>query len=356
MTLAPAKAARRAAMLLALLAPAAGAGQPLPAAAELERRGLAAWRENCQSDGYDRSGCQEAVRLLEQALQRDPKLTEAQLALASARWNQSFDSPKESPRRAALQSQALGTYQRMVDAGVRDVRPYYQLSVRKTNPAQRMQLLEKAVQIDPNHAAAHRDLAGIYLKLQRFPDAVRTYQRFQDLRPRADVEDARTDVSFAGKLAAVNRKEDAVRIYQKTLEQTQAVPRSRRCQVFRNVNPDQYQGMGDLSGKLKALLPACTNIEAYERALKLERQGQTDQAIRALESQVRANPEHAESHLMLERLYLKRGDAAKATEAVRRYTAGVKDPEELCRRFKADPRMREALDAATREKLQRDCR
>jgi tetratricopeptide (TPR) repeat protein len=349
----------------AFLAPRGARPQPVPLApppaspaaraeaARLEREGMALEQQACQSEDYQPARCAEAAQMLERATQLDGSRTDAQVALAEAQWNRSFEFPKAAPQRRALQDRSSDRLQHLVDAGVPDARPYYQLSLHKTDDAMRRTLLERTLEVAPEHAPAHRDLADVYLRTGDAQKAATTYQRYQVLRRESGVEDARRDVGFAKRLVAQNRPADAQTIYQQAFERTKQEPRAVRCSVFRSVNPDTVSG--DLKRDLTGLLPACTNDAGFRRAVDLEHRGQKDEAIRALEAQVQENPQHTESHVMLERLYREKGDTAAAAATVRRYQAVETDPAERCRRFRTDARHREALDPQMRERLAREC-
>jgi tetratricopeptide (TPR) repeat protein len=329
--------------------PAAGQRQ---LAARLAREGIELERQACQSEDYQQAQCAEAVQKLQSATQLDPSLTEAQVALAEGQWNRSFEFPKGALQRRTLQQGSLATLRQMVDANVADARPYYQLSIRVPDDATRRVLLERTVQLAPQNAPAHRDLAEVYLRTAQPEKAATTYQRYQVLRAGSGIEEARRDLVFANRLVALDRAGEAQGIAQTAFEHTRQEPRTARCNVFRSVHPGAVPG--SMRQELTKILPACTNDAEFKRAIDLDRRGQKDEAIGALQAQVQANPQHAESYVMLERLYREKGETAKAAETVNRYEAVETDPGERCRRLKSE-RVRGALEPRARERVDREC-
>jgi Tfp pilus assembly protein PilF len=334
------------------LARAAGA-QPAPSnAAQLASQGIALEAQACSSEDYQSAQCAQAVDMLERAVQQDPGLTDANVALADAHWNRAFEYPKAAPQRLALQQRSVVTLQKLVDAKVQDSRPYYQLSLRKTDDASRRTLLERAIQIAPEHALAHRDLAEVYLRAADAPKAAATYQRYQSLRSGGGTDGARQDLGFANRLLALNHPSGAQTIFKTAFEQTKEEPRTTRCNVFSKVNPAVVNG--GLQQEMNALLPACTNDANFKRAVDLQRRGQSDAAIQALQTQVQTNPQHVESYLLLEHLYQAKGDTGKAAEIVNRYDKVETDTKERCRRLH-DERLRAQLQPQARVRLDQEC-
>jgi len=322
------------------------------AAAQLAREGIAQERQACQSEDYKTAQCAEAVQKLERATQLDPSLTDAQLALAEAHWNRSFEFPRTAPERRTLQQRSVATLQRMVDANVTDARPYYELSLRRTDDGSRRTLLERTIQLAPQNAPARRDLAEVYLRTGDPQKAANTYKSYQNLRQGSGIEDARRDLVFANRLVAVNRAGDAQGISQTAFEHTKQEPRTARCNLFRSLNPNAVAG--GMRQELTKILPACTNDADFKRAIDLERRGQRDEAIGALQAQLRTNSQHPDSYAMLERLYREKGESAKAAETVNRYEAAETDPGERCRRLKSE-RVRGVLQPQARDRVEREC-
>ncbi|HEY2028928.1 MAG TPA: tetratricopeptide repeat protein [Myxococcales bacterium] len=233
-----------------------------------------------------------------------------------------------------------------------DARPYYQLSLRKADDVSRRTLLERAVEVRADFAPAHRDLADVYLRTADAAKAAATYQRYQSLRAPSGADGARQDLAFANRLAALNQVAGAQRIVRTAFDQTKDEPRTTRCNVFSKARPEAVEG--GLRPQMSTILPACTNDADFKRAVDLQRQGQSDAAIQALQTQVQVNPQHADSYLMLARLYQAKGDTQKAAEIVNRYVGVEADSKERCRRL-ADPRLREQLAKDAQQKIERDC-
>lgn len=254
-------------LALTCLAPAVSAAQrPLTsvpsgadrtAAVEAARQGKTLFDQSCASDGYDEAGCARAMQILERAATLDPSLVEPQLALAQAYWNQAYNRPKTDLQRAALKERALSVYRRLVNAQVQDARPYYQLSVRTKDPAERQPLLERTVTLDPRHADAHRELADVYLSKGRVDDAVRTYQAGLSARPHRDLQDGLTDVRWAQKLAAAGRPADAVAVHEEVLERAKDEPPSQRCPLVQSMDLKPYRRFERFTKKAEAVRKEC---------------------------------------------------------------------------------------------------
>jgi Tfp pilus assembly protein PilF len=87
------------------------------------REGMQLAQQGCQSDGYDEELCERAISRLEAAVRENPSQTDAQLVLAQAYWNRSFQERADSRSRQNWQQRSMDIYQRLVDRKVEDARP-----------------------------------------------------------------------------------------------------------------------------------------------------------------------------------------------------------------------------------------
>ncbi len=339
------------------------------------KKGLALFEENCASDGWNGEQCSKAQELLTKALQKDPANEEVELALAQARWNQALAKPKADPQRAQLKQQSIQMFQGLVSKRAHvakpsrvDARAFYELGMRTTDTPQRLQLLEEAVKTDPQHTEAHRRLADVYVDLGRTDDAVKTYN--EGIRARAvkrtsttawdgtsqDLREALNDIRFAQTLQRKGKVQEAAKVYDTVLQVTDDEPRTRRCLLFQSVDTRALGGQTPVSGKVAALRPFCANLEGINRAATLEKEGKVDEAIKELEAHQKANPRNEESYLMLQRLYVNKGEAVKATSVTRKFFTLEADKVERCKQFRRlTPRALEALEDSARDKLAQDC-
>lgn len=372
----------RSLLLSALLSSLAGAQQPAPTRTAPSRPGVAAAtrpptsyvpappspaaREalrlaqvGCQSEEFDDAACEKAVRQLEAVVREDPRQLDAQLALAEAVWNQAFRQSEGSPERARLRQRSLELYQRLVDLGVPDARPYYQLSVLTREPDTRMRLLRRALELDPKHPEAHKDLAWLLVNQGQLDEAVREYRTHLSVSPFGGREDALEDIRFAQKLAELGRIREAAQVYDAVWDATRGESRAERCQVFKSVDLDPYERIGArFAQRVREIRATCARkLERLERALELERQGRDDAALEELRLQLQENPVPPEPYLAMERLYLKKGQPEEAAGVMSRYFQQEKDASERCRHFRTlSPRTARALDPALLGELERTCR
>ncbi len=363
---------RTALLATLLLCPAALAQEDAKA---LAAKGLDQFEQSCASDGWDAAGCEQAQELLNRALRADPENEEVELALAQARWNQALAKPKADPQRAAMKQQSLQMFQGLVQKRANvaaptrtDARAFYELGVRLPSAPQRVQLLEKAVKADPRHTEAHRRLADVYLDVGRVEDAVKTYN--DGIRVRAqlkaapstawegtaqDQQEALTDIRFAQTLQRKGKPAEAAKVLDTVLQATDDEPRTRRCLLFQSVDT-RALGAAPVTGKVGALRPFCANFERINRAATLEKEGKVDEAIKELEEHQKEQPRNEESYLMLERLYLNKGEPLKATNVTRKFFTLEVDKTERCKQMRRlSPHGLSTLDPDARAKLQRDC-
>lgn len=325
------------------------------------REGLRLYQQGCQAEDYDDATCAKAEHQLDAAVHEDPHQLEAQLALAEAVWNQSLRKPENSPERTQLRQRALGLYQQLVDQNVPDARPYYQLSLLTRDPATRARLLRRAVELDPKHPEAHKDLASVLLEQGQTDEAMREYRTHLTVKPLEGRAEALERLHFADKLAKLGRVREAAEVYDAVWASTSGQSRAERCQLFQSVDLDPYERMGArFAQRVRELRTACSgkaDTQSLEHAQELERQGRADAAVQELERQVQRNPKPAEPYLAMERLYRKQGKVAEAARTVTRYFQQEQDPTERCRHFRTlSPQTAKALDPALLGELERACR
>ncbi|MFP2907133.1 tetratricopeptide repeat protein, partial [Pyxidicoccus sp. 3LFB2] len=306
-----------------------------PAALSAEaREGIRLAQESCPSDGFDRAGCEKAVRLLQEAARVDPENTDVQLALAQAYWNTSFRESPQARTRGDLRQRALGIYQRLVDRKAKDARPYWELSLRKKDETERLPLLQRTVELNPKHPQANKDLARTELSLGNVDQAVRSYEKHLEVSPYRESQDAMDHLDFAKRLEGAGRPDAAAQVADRVSTLVQGERRETRCEIWRSVDAKLYQGKSAMAQRVRALLPYCTKTEELERATELERAGRVDEAIEAAKRQVEENPRPEGSYVLLERLYQRKGQPARAAELAARQLEQEPDVTERCERFR----------------------
>lgn len=307
-----------------------------PAALSPEaKEGIRLAQENCPSDGFDRAGCDKAIKLLQEAERKDPENNDVQLALAQAYWNTSYKESPQARTRGELKQRALGIYQRMVDRGTKDARPYWELSLRQKTESARMPLLERVVALNPFHPKANRDLAQAQLAQGDVDAAEKSYQKHLEVSPYRDSQDAMDHLDFAKQLANAGRPEAAARVTEKVSQLIQGEHRSTRCEIWRSVDARLYQSKSDVVQRVRSLLPYCTKTDELERASDLEKQGRVDEAIDAAKKQVEQNPKPEGSYVLLERLYHRKGRPDEAAQVALKQLEQESDAAERCERFRA---------------------
>lgn len=338
--------------LVALLPVLSGA-QPLPSEAQ-EAIQLA--QQACQSDGYEAGPCERALTQLEAVAQANPDQVEVQLALAQACWNRAFQEPAGSRSKQNWQKRSTDLYARLVDAGVADARPYYELSVRRKDPGQRTALLRRTVELNPRHPRANQDLAWSMLKQGQPDEAWRVYQRHLEVSPVKDRQEAQENLRFAGAMARAQRPQQAAEVLEKVMGQVEGERRAERCLLLQSADPKLAEARPAVRRQLQALRPYCTRTEHLDRAVELEKQGRVDEAVTELEQQVATNPKPEETYAMLERLYLRKGQPEKAARVTARQLKDEPDAREKCERFqRLSPRTLRAMDAREVDTVRRQC-
>jgi tetratricopeptide (TPR) repeat protein len=320
------------------------------------REGMKLAEQGCQSDGYDAELCERAIAQLEAAAREDPAQVDVQLALAQACWNRSFQERQDSRSRQNWQQRSMDIYQRLVDRNVEDARPYYELSVRQKDAARRMGLLRRTVELNPRHPRANQDLAWGLLKQGKADEASRIYQRHLEVSPVKDRQEAKENLRFAGALARAQRPQEAAQVLETVMDQTKNERRAERCLLLQSADPKLTEARPHVKRTLQELRPYCTDTEHLDRAVELEQQGRVDEAVTELERQVATNPKPEETHVMLERLYLRKGQPEKAAEVTTRYLRSEPEAREKCERFRRiSPRTLRSMDAPTLEATRRQC-
>jgi tetratricopeptide (TPR) repeat protein len=358
--------------LLALLVPSLALAQaaapqppsatPTPSIAQpsalsaTANEGIRLAQEFCPSDGFDRAGCQKAIRVLEEAARQDPEQQDVQLALAQAYWNTSYRESPQARSRGDLKQRALGIYQKLVDRKTPDARPYWELSLRQKDERTRLPLLKRTVELNPRHPQANKDLAQAELTVGDVDAAVRSYERHLEVSPYRESQDAMDHLHFAKRLQGVGRPDAAAKVSERVSHVIQGERRGTRCEIWRSVDPKLYEARPELAQRVKSLLPFCTKTEELERASRLEREGRVDEAIQAAERQVAENPKPEETHVLLERLYRRKGQGARAAEAASRQLEEEPEAKEKCERFRElAPDTVRAMPPRRVEALRREC-
>ncbi|PTL82958.1 hypothetical protein DAT35_13100 [Vitiosangium sp. GDMCC 1.1324] len=312
----------------------------------------------CQAEDFDDATCGKAVLQLEAVVRDDPSQLDARLAHADALWNQSFRQPEGSAERARLSQRSLDLYQQLVDEDIPDARPYYALSVLTRDPGTRFLLLRRALDVEPKHPEAHKDMAWLLLDQGRTDEAIREYRLHLSLNPSKERADAFDNIRFARRLGELGRVREAAEIYDAVWDSLRGESRAERCQVFKTVDLDPYERIGArFAQRVREIRAACSGTPRLERAQELERQGQDGAAAQELERQIQENPMPPEPYLALERLYLKQGRADEAARVMTRYFQQERDPQERCRHFRTlSPQTAKALDPALLGEWDRACR
>lgn len=321
------------------------------------REGVRLAQEHCPSDGFDREGCDKAILLLQEAARTDPDNADVQLALAQAYWNTSYRESPQARTRGELRQRALGIYQKLVDRDVKDARPYWELSLRQKDESRRLPLLQRTVALNPRHPQAHKDLAQVELAEGNVDAAVKSYQQHLEVSPYRESQDAMDHLAFAKRLEGAGRPDAAARVAEGVAGLVQGERRATRCEIWRSADPKLYEADARVAGRVRALLPFCTKTEALERASDLERQGRVDEAIDAAQRQVAENPKPEGSYVLLERLYQRKGQPARAAEVALRQLDEDADVNERCERFRTlAPATVRAMPQARVEALRRECK
>jgi tetratricopeptide (TPR) repeat protein len=280
---------------------------------------------------------------------------DVQIALSQAYWNSAHLEPETSRSRTDLRQRSTTILQRMVDKGTRDARPYWELSLRQKDEAAREPLLERTVELNPKHPEAHKDLAKVKLQQGEAEEAARRFQQHLKVNPPKERQDTEQSLQFAQKLARA-KPEVAADVVEEAWAATKGESRSERCLRFKDVDPRLYARKPTLRGQVDQVRPYCTNTEHLDRAVELERQGRVDEAINELQRQEQANPKPEETHVMLERLQLRKGRPDLAAQAAARQLQGEADTKQKCERFrKLSPETVRAMEPGRVEALRRDC-
>jgi tetratricopeptide (TPR) repeat protein len=243
-----------------------------------------------------------------------------------------------------------------VDRKVKDARPYYELSVRMQDEGRRTALLRRTVELDPRHRRAHQDLAWNLLKQGQPDEAWRVYQRHLEVSPVKDRQEAQENLRFAGAMARVQRPEQAAQVLETVMDQMKDERRAERCLLLQSADPRLAEARPTVRRELQQLRPYCTETEHLDRAVELEQQGRVDEAVTELERQVDTNPKPEETYVLLERLYLRKGQPEKAAEVSARYLREEPDTREKCERFRRlSPRTLRAMEEPALEAVRKQC-
>lgn len=311
-------------------AAAASPAPPQGPGAKDYQEGRELFEQGCQPDGFDEKQCRQAVSKLEKAVKADPNLKEASLTLARAYWNQTYGTESQSEQ-AALARKAEDVLQKLVAADPSYADAYFELGVRADDPAEQLRLLERAAAANPRHPEAHRLLAQLLLDRGRVDEAVKEYKLHLQISTERGTEAAGHHVNFALALEGLGRTKDAADILHQTLKLTEGQGELERCRLFEHVDLKRYATFAQFRAGVEKLRPYCTNYEHRDRAVRLQSEGKTDQAIAELQQQLQQNPSYREAYFLLEQIYLKRGDRTKALTVIKKYFETEKDPAERCR-------------------------
>ncbi len=173
--------------------------------------------------------------------------------------------------------------------------------------------LERALKADPNSAESHYEIGRIYYERGSYLDAVQHLERAKSLDPTA----VRTYHNLGLAYAAVSESGKAVENFEEGLRRNAQSPKPSAWPLIDYATYYNLQGDFD---KARALLLHSIAIEttwdqAFDELSKADRGlGQTSDAIDALRRAVALNPQKAEYHYVLARLYTQthRLDEAKA--------------------------------------------
>jgi tetratricopeptide (TPR) repeat protein len=307
---------------------------PQETAAEYYKLAYPLFQEYCLSEGFEEKGCDKAIEQLEKAIELNPELVDAYLALALAYWNKSFVGGLTQEERAGLRQKAAPLCQKVIAMDPENTEAHYWLASYIGDREERVQLLERVVELDPQHPEAHRKLARVYLDDKRFDEAVEQYLIHMEVSPYRGREDGFHHTGFAGKLAKTGRLKEVAQIYEELLVLTRDESRFERCLLFRSLDVELYAAFKELVATAKKLKPYCTNLEHSSRAIRLENNGKFDDAIREWELQLEENPYYEGTYTSLPNLYLKQGQPEKALEVVTKYFEIDTDPLYRCRQYR----------------------
>lgn len=335
--------------------PAPSASAPATNLSPAAREGIRLSEEGCQSDGFDPNLCDKAIARLQEAARQDPNQPDVQLALSKAYWNSSYQEPETSRSRQDLRQRSTGILQKLVEQRPSDARPVWELSLREKDEARRLPLLEKTVKLNPKHPEAHKDLAEVLVEQGKADEAAKEYRQHMAVNPPKEREDTEATLQFAQKLARV-RPEAAAVVVDDAWKATKDESRTERCLRFKSLNPKLVSRNPGLRSQVQEVQPYCTQTEHLKRAVELEQQGRVDEAIQEAQQQVATNPKPAETHVLLERLQLKKGRPDLAAQAVQQELKQEPDAKEKCERFRQlAPDTVRAMPQADVESLKKDC-
>lgn len=168
--------------------------RPAEAAAEFEKE-LSLTPDSANvyynlGQAYAKTGGQDkALAALEQATTLDPSKAEALMLMASI-----YEERKDLMKRDE-------TYERVKAVDPKNAAIlFYNIGARARNEnrnKEAVQAFRKSIEIDPTYAVGHRELAYALMSLQDFPGAIKHFQEYLKLNPRApDAKDIQSTIAM----------------------------------------------------------------------------------------------------------------------------------------------------------------
>lgn len=141
------------------------------------------------------------------------------------------------------------------------------MELSKSNPAQAIELLEKAVKIDPEFSEAWMDLGQTHLTIGSMDEAIHAFQ--EAVRIRSDFQIARYNLAYA--LRKTNQHAKAAEQYRLYLQR----------------DPDDADAWYGLAESLRQANDAVAAAEAYEHYAKVEKRPQQQRWVKKAEEQAK---------------------------------------------------------------------
>jgi len=163
-----------------------------------------------------------------------------------------------------------------------------------------------AIQVDPNFAEAHFQLAESYLKLQFWPDAYRELQRTVNLNP----DNLKAQMDLGGLLVAGHSFAEAQAVADKVLEKNPTNADAHALQA--NLDAGQGNREGAMQELQKAIALDPKRVELYVALAALQSIKQLDVAELTLKKAIAIDPKYVPA---IESLALVYQDSGRSTEA-----------------------------------------
>lgn len=293
--------------------------------------GLRLYEQGCNAEGFEPDICNKAIENMEKAIEVNPQLAGAYAYLGRAYWNQSFVSGKSDQKNA--RDKALVMIRKSLSIESENIEAMEFLSNITDDEKERESLLKKIIRINPKYSEAHRRLAFILVSQGKFDEAVNEYNLYLEASPITAVTYIGKPVYFGQLLTQAGRAKEAVDIYMNLLDRMRELSRFEKCQVFKSLDIGPYSKYSDFTERIMKSRPFCSQTDHRDKAVQLQKEEKTDEAIRELELQIKENPYFEESYFLLEDIYKSKGQMDKALFAIKRYYEFEKDVTEKCKKY-----------------------